>query len=85
MENQDQKKQEQQEQKEKPFSALSLALSLGYSIAIPLVALGLAGRFLDKKFNTSPWLLLAGVVLAISLSSWLVYKKTIEIIGKNNK
>jgi len=50
-----------------------------------LVVFGLVGRFLDKKFDTSPWLLLTGVVLAISISSWLVYKKTVEIIGKNNK
>lgn len=64
------------------FSALSLAWELGYMIAIPLVALALGGRFLDKKLGTAPILLLAGVVLAIIVSSYAVYKKTTDIMGK---
>jgi len=64
------------------FSALSLAWNLGYTIAVPLVVFALAGRFLDKKLETSPWLLLFGILLSIALSSYLVYKKTLDIIGK---
>ena len=67
---------------EKEFSALGLAWELGYTIAVPLVALALLGRFLDKKLGTSPWLLLFGILLSIAASSWLVYKKTLDIIGK---
>lgn len=62
------------------FSMMALAWELGYMIAIPLVALTLGGRFLDKKLGTSPMLLLVGVVLAIILSSYMVYKKMIDII-----
>lgn len=61
-------------------SALGLAWQLGYTIAVPIVALALIGRFLDKKLETSPWLLLAGILLSISVSSWLVYKKTLDIM-----
>jgi LPXTG-motif cell wall-anchored protein len=61
---------------------LGLAWELGYTIAVPLVALALGGRWLDKKLETSPWLLLAGILLSIAISSWLVYKKTLDIIGK---
>jgi hypothetical protein len=46
------------------------------------VALALGGRFLDKKLGTEPFLLLAGVCLAIISSSYMVYKKTIDIINK---
>lgn len=67
---------------EKQFSALGLAWNLGYSIAVPLVVFALLGRFLDKKLETSPWLLLVGILFSIALSSWLVYKKTLDIIGK---
>jgi len=67
---------------EKQFSALGLAWELGYTIAVPLVALALFGRFLDKKLGTAPWLLLAGILVSIAVSSWLVYKKTLDIIGK---
>lgn len=64
------------------WSALSLAWELGYSIAVPLVALALAGRFLDKKLGTSPWLLLVGILVSIAISSYLVYKKTLDVMNK---
>lgn len=62
------------------WSALSLAWQLGYSIAIPLVVLALLGRLLDKKFGTSPWLLLAGVLVSLVVSTFAVYFKTIKIL-----
>ena len=64
------------------WSALSLAWELGYTIAIPIVALALGGRLLDKKLGTSPWLLLTGIFLSLMVSSWLVYLKTVKIIGR---
>lgn len=66
----------------KSFSALGLAFQLGYTIAIPLVVLALLGRFLDKKLGSSPFLLLLGILLSIGITSWLVWKKTLDIIGK---
>jgi len=62
------------------FNALALAWELGYQIAIPLVAFALIGRFADKYFGTSPWLLVAGVVLAAASSSYLVYRKVAKIL-----
>ena len=67
-------------QNEKPWSALGFAWELGYSIAVPLVVFALAGRLLDKKLGTSPWLLLFGLLLAITSSSYIVYKKTIKVM-----
>ena len=67
---------------DKSFSALGLAWELGYTIAVPIVVLALAGRYLDKKLGTSPWILLIGILLSIAVSSWAVYKKTLDIIGK---
>jgi F0F1-type ATP synthase assembly protein I len=67
---------------DRSWSAVSLAWQLGYSVAVPLVALALLGRFLDKKLETSPWLLLTGILLSIFMSSYLVYKKTLDIINK---
>jgi F0F1-type ATP synthase assembly protein I len=63
------------------WSALSLAWQLGYSMAIPLVVLALLGRFADKKFGTSPWLLLAGIMLSLVVSTIAVYRRTIKILG----
>ncbi len=73
------------EKNQKPdssWSSLGLAWELGYTIAVPLVLFALAGRFLDKKLGTSPFLLLAGILISIGVTSWLVYKKTKEIIEK---
>ncbi|MEK7570591.1 MAG: AtpZ/AtpI family protein [Patescibacteria group bacterium] len=57
------------------WKALGIAWELGYVIAIPIVVLGIVGRFLDKHFGTSPWLFLAGVIISITLTSFgLVWK-----------
>jgi F0F1-type ATP synthase assembly protein I len=64
------------------WSAASLAWELGYLIAVPLVVLALVGRFFDKKYGTSPWFLLVGIVLSILISSYAVYNKSKEIIDK---
>jgi len=65
---------------DKQFSAVGLAWELGYTIAVPLVALALLGRWIDKKLGTSPWILLLGILVSIAISSWLVYKKTLDIL-----
>ena len=64
------------------WSALSLAWELGYTIAIPIVVFALAGRWLDRRLDTAPWLLLTGIFISLVVSSWLVYFKMIKIIGK---
>lgn len=74
--------EKEKEKSEKPWSAVSLAWELGYSIAVPLVGLALVGRFLDKKFESSPWFLLIGILISILISSYLIYKKTVDILDK---
>ena len=68
------------DQSKSTWQALSLAWELGYTISVPLVVLALAGRFLDKWFKTSPWLLLAGVFLSIIITTWIIYRKTKVIV-----
>lgn len=65
------------------FSTVGIAWELGYMIAIPLVALTLGGRFLDKKLDTAPLLLLVGVVLSIIFSTYAIYRKMADIIKKS--
>ncbi len=63
------------------WQGLKLAWEMGYTIALPLVFLALLGRFLDKKFATSPWLLLTGILISIIISTLSIYFKTIKIIA----
>lgn len=76
----DVEKSENHVKNEPTWSALSLAWNLGYTIAIPIVVLALGGRFLDKRFDTSPLFLLLGVLLSIIISTLGVYRKVKKII-----
>lgn len=66
--------------KNNSWSALGFAWELGYSIVIPIVVFALAGRLLDKKFDTSPWLLLLGILISIIVTTVLVYHKTMKVM-----
>jgi F0F1-type ATP synthase assembly protein I len=62
------------------WQAVGLAFKFGYTITIPLVALALAGRFLDKKFDSSPLLLLVGIVLSLVVSSIILLVKVRKVM-----
>lgn len=66
------------------WQALNIAWELGYTIAVPLVILALAGRWADAKFHTKPWLFLSGVILAILSSSLLLVRKFTRIVRDMN-
>ncbi|RJO59422.1 AtpZ/AtpI family protein [Candidatus Parcubacteria bacterium] len=70
------------------WQALSLAWEFGYVIAIPIVIFALLGRILDKKFGTSPWLLLAGILISILISSFGLiakFKKMLKKLESDNR
>jgi len=58
---------------------ISLSLQLGFDIVIPLLLLAILGRLLDKKFGTSPFLLLLGIIIAFITSSLLIFIKIKKI------
>ncbi len=62
------------------LNLVSLALELGFSIAIPIVGLALLGRFADRYFNTSPVLLLVGIILSMFVSVALIYRKVRDVL-----
>lgn len=67
------------------FRTLGLAWEMGYAIAGPLVVLAFLGRFLDKKYETSPIALLSGIFLAMIISGAVVLKKTKKILEEAEK
>ena len=80
MDNQPKQTPSTEKTREDTWSAWGLAWELGFQIAIPLVVFALLGRLADKYFGTSPWLLLLGVIIAASSSSYLVYRKVAKIL-----
>lgn len=54
---------------------IGLAMELGYIIALPIVALGFLGKWLDGKYDVAPAFTLTGIVLAIICTTvWLMKK-----------
>ena len=72
---------EHQDPKAGQSSVWALAWSLGFDIAIPLILFALMGRFLDKAFDTGPWLLLCGIVLAIITTTVRIYSRVSVILA----
>lgn len=66
----------------KKWQLVSIASELGFIIALPLVALGFAGKWLDNKFGTEPWITLAGILLAIVLTTTWLTKRIKSILKK---
>jgi len=60
--------------------ALKIASELGFSIAIPLVAFALGGRWIDRHYGTSPWGLLGGVLISIILTSVMLVQKFAKMV-----
>ena len=54
---------------------VSLAFELGFIIALPILALGLAGKWLDARFGSEPLFTLLGIILAIVSTSVWIYRK----------
>ncbi len=62
------------------WQAVGFAFKFGYTITIPLVALALAGRFLDKKFYYTPIVSLTGIVLSLIISSIMLLMKVKKVM-----
>lgn len=60
---------------EVPFSMWRFAWDLGYTLALSLVGGVLLGHWLDGRLDTGPWLLVVGLVLGITLSSFAVVRQ----------
>lgn len=85
--NTEKKSEHLQETKQKSamWLALDIAYELGYLIALPIVVLGFAGAFLDKKFGTSPLFILSGIILSFIITSVGAFRKIKDITDKINK
>ena len=59
--------------------AVRLAWNFGYIIAIPAVAFGFGGAYLDKTWGTSPACILIGLGLALALSGTGIWRAVKQI------
>jgi F0F1-type ATP synthase assembly protein I len=47
----------------------------GVTIAVPVVLFVLIGQYLDGKYNTRPWFMVVGFLMAGLLTAKLIHKK----------
>ncbi|MEG6522851.1 AtpZ/AtpI family protein [Desulfotomaculum sp. 1211_IL3151] len=73
-----------EKRKGEPLRALALASSISVEIATATTVGYFSGRWLDSKFNTDPWLMLAGLLLGMAGGMWGVYM-TLETFRKKDK
>ena len=55
--------------------ALALIMSMAdttWRMFVPTLPLIMLGDYLDKQFNTKPWLMLTGAVIGGLIAAWLV-------------
>jgi len=67
------------------FFAFGMIGQIGFATAVPLVALGLTGRYLDRHFHTGPYLFLLGLAVATAAIYFILKKIVKEAINTFNK
>lgn len=77
-------KKETKGEKSAMWLALDIAWELGYIVVIPIVALGFAGAYADKKFGTSPLFLFIGIIIAFTITSVAAFRKIKAITQEIN-
>lgn len=59
----------------KPSTVILLALTIAdttWRLFIPSVGLTIVGLLLDKQWHTTPWAMVAGIILGTATAIWLV-------------
>jgi F0F1-type ATP synthase assembly protein I len=67
------------------IQTISLSLQLGFMIALPVVIFTIVGRILDKTLLTTPLFLVLGIILALAVSTILIYQKIKVILKESEK
>lgn len=73
--------------KKKLFFSLSLISYIGIATTLPLIIFGIVGRYIDRSYNSSPRIFILGIILAATISLFVlrsITKKAIESLGKEN-
>jgi membrane protease YdiL (CAAX protease family) len=65
------------------WEALNLAWDLGFLIAVPAFVFGFGGAYLDKRWETTPLLTVAGLLFACIISGYCIVKRVRSILQKN--
>ncbi|MCC5934823.1 MAG: AtpZ/AtpI family protein [Candidatus Cyclonatronum sp.] len=58
---------------------IQFGLQVGITMSVPV----LIGVWLDNRYDTGPWLMLAGIFLGFISMLWTIYKTALELNEKD--
>jgi F0F1-type ATP synthase assembly protein I len=67
------------------YRKLTPYLNIGYFFGISVTGLTLLGYYLDKKWQTDPWLTLVGAILGIGMGFYNLFKTVSALEKKDNE
>lgn len=67
------------------YRELSPYLNIGYVFVASVVLLAFAGRYLDARWGTDPWLTLTGALLGIAVGFYQFFKIVLKSPPKDSK
>ncbi len=70
---------DQQKENRPWFAGFGSFLTVGIQLALTVVVLFFIGRWLDDRFGTAPWLMLAGLFLGIVGGMIKFFRSAIEL------
>ncbi|MFH0928410.1 MAG: AtpZ/AtpI family protein [bacterium] len=57
------------------LTSLAIFSEIAVEIAVPVVVFSMIGKWLDQKYQTAPYLLIASFVLAFALTAYIIWKR----------
>ncbi len=80
----------EQQREEKPIESgtenstmrsIAPYLTMGIQLAIPVVLFFFLGKWLDNKYNTSPWLMFSGLILG-AVGGMIKFIQSVMALGR---
>ncbi|MFH1404878.1 MAG: AtpZ/AtpI family protein [Patescibacteria group bacterium] len=65
--------------------AMRIFADFSASIAVPAVLCALLGKWLDNRYGTAPWLLIASFIVAFGLTAFSIYRKSKKYSKQYNR
>ena len=70
------------EERSRIFGALALVTGLGLGVVVSIGVCGVAGYFADRWLGTSPFLLIAGILLGVAVGAFQAYRMVMKTVDK---
>lgn len=72
-----------EEEQQSAYRAAGPYLTLGIQLAVTIVVLFFIGRFLDERFSTSPWLMIAALFVGCT-GGLIKFIRTVTTLSKQD-